>query len=63
MSTARNMLQSSSSIWKRNTEVTISVVPIADAYYESENPENAGADRRLMSKTAGKRNRKNREEE
>ena len=43
MSTARNMLQGSSSIWKRNTEVTISVVPIADAYYESENPENAGA--------------------
>ena len=30
------------------------VVPIADAYYESEDPENAGADRRLMSKTAGK---------
>ena len=36
------------------------VVPIADAYYESEDPENAGADRRLMSKTAGniKRNMK-----
>lgn len=30
------------------------VVPIADAYYESAVPENAGADRRLMSKTAGK---------
>jgi 2-dehydropantoate 2-reductase len=30
------------------------VVPIADAYYESEDPEKAGADRRLMSKTAGK---------
>lgn len=30
------------------------VVPIADAYYESEDPENAGADRHLMSKTAGK---------
>lgn len=30
------------------------VVPIADAYYESENPEDAGTDYRLMSKTAGK---------
>lgn len=30
------------------------VVPIADAYYESKDPENAGSDFRLMSKTAGK---------
>ena len=30
------------------------VVPIADAYYESDNPENAWDDFRLMTKTAGK---------
>lgn len=30
------------------------VVPIADAYYEADDPENSGADRRLMSKTAGR---------
>lgn len=30
------------------------VVPIADAYYESDDPENAGADFRLMTKTAAK---------
>lgn len=36
------------------------VVPIADAYYESSEPENAGADSKLMTKTAGeiKRNMK-----
>jgi len=30
------------------------VVPIADAYYEAENPKKAGYDLRLMKKTAGR---------